>query len=230
MINKNIIKIVKESKLNAYTVRNCYADLQLFREQIEIHTVSHRPYTQHKRKIKTYRLIFLGLAALYMTLAILFFYTLSPYMTNFVLGSYSFLLKNGVCALFAFASLASTVFSYFLSAEKEATQLIYRKTKLKLREVYKRNIAKAGLKRFIVIGKARQDLFNFKQVYHDSIDRLHHYKDETFHLIERILSSDSMDSSKQEHLLNQALLEMNDKMSDVLHRFKSPENLRLLTF
>ncbi len=222
IINNSQFKVIKDANKKTYT------DLKLFKEQIEIHTVNHRPFSMHKSKINTYRLVFLGLAALYVTFAIVFFYFLSPYMTNFILGSYSFILKNVICAACIFASLLSIGLSYCLSAEKEATYYIYKKTKAQLKRLYQRNISKTGFKRFFTCGEKREYLNNFNQAYHETLDKVYHFKDETIHIIERILSSDGLDRSKKEHLLNQALLEMHDKMNEALYRFKTSDSIRLL--
>jgi hypothetical protein len=229
-MNNNLVNLLKNRGPSVYTIRNPYSELQLFKQQIDIHHVTLRPFTSHKKKIKIYRIIFLTLAAFYFLCGLIFFYKLSPYTSNFLLGSYSFLVKNGVCAFCALATLFSIGTGLFLNAEKEATHFSYKKARAKLKEIYYHNLAKIGLKRFLYFGENRRKITDFIHLYHESLDRLHFHKDDTTHLIERINTSESLDLIKRELLLNHALLEMEEKMNDVIHRFKSPDNLRLLSF
>jgi hypothetical protein len=226
----NLVSLLKNQGPSIYTIRNPYSELQLFKQQIDVHHVSHSPFTTHKKKVSTYRMIFLALASFYIISGLIFFYKLSPYTSNYLLGSYSFLVKNGACAFCALAALFSVGTGIFLNPEKEALYFSYKKARKKLKEIYHHNLGKLGLKRFLAVGEGRQRLVDFKHLYHEALDRLHHHKDDTSHLFERIIASDSMDITKRELLLNHSILEMEDKMNDVIHRFKSPENLKLLCF
>lgn len=229
MINHDLVKLLKKKGPSVYSIRNNYPELQLFRQQIDVHTTHQRPFTVHKKKIATYRYVFAALALFYFICGTVFFYKLSPYTTNFLIGSYSFLIKNAVCALCIVASILSIGVGYFLNVEKEAAHIIYQKARTKLKRIYTHNLAKIGFKRFISFGEGRQKLVHFKEIYHESLDKLHHHIDETNALIDRIVTSDSMDPTKKELLLNHSLLELEEKMKDVILKFRSPDNLKLLS-
>jgi hypothetical protein len=220
---------LKKKGPSIYSIRNSYPELQLFRQQIDVHTTHQRPFTVHKQKINTYKFVFAALSLFYFTRGAVFFFKLSPYTTNFLIGSYSFLIKNAICILCLLASCISIALVFFLNAEKEAARMIYQKAGKKLKDLYHHNMSKIGLKRYISYGEGRQKLIRFKEIYHEALDKLHHYRDETNALIERITTSDSLDANRRELLLNHSLLEMDEKMKDIIQGFKSPDNLKLLS-
>ncbi len=228
MINKDLVKFLKNTGPSVYSIRSHYPDLHLFKQQIDVHAAHHRPYTIHKQKVSTYRTIFMALALFYLFCGAILFYKLSPYTTGFLLGSYSYLIKNGACAFCSIAALCSMGIGFYLNAEREAAHFSYKKARRKLKEIYHHNLSKMGLKRFLSFGEGQLKLLNFKQSYHDSLDKLLNYKHEALILIDRIIHSESIDLPKRELLLNHSLLEMEDKMKDVILRFKSPDNLKLI--
>ena len=228
MINKDLVKLFKSTGPSVYSIRSHYPDLQLFKQQIDVNTTHHRPYTIHKKKISSYRFIFMFLAAFYFISGLILFYKLSPYTASFLFGSLSYLIKNGACAFCSVAGLLSIGIGFCLNAEKEAIYFSYKKARRKLKEIYHHNLSKVGYRWYFSFGESRTNLINFQQSYHDSMDKLLNYKHDALVLIDRITSSESIDLVKREVLLNHSILEMEDKMKDVILRFKSPDNLKLL--
>ena len=228
MSRLDLLEIIR-NRNSADSTKTSYPELHLFRQQIEVQTAHHKPFTAYKKKINRYRLIFIGFSLFYLIFASLLFFKLSPYLTNYVMGSYSFLIKNTICAACISGSIICGMIGIFLNAEREAVHGYYKKARKRLEDIYHHNLAKVGIKRYFSSGKERNNILHFKEIYHDSLDRLHHVRDESLCLVERITHSESLEEGRRELLLNHCLLEMNDKLVAVINQFKSPDTIKLLS-
>jgi hypothetical protein len=175
-------------------------------------------YTGCKTQVFVYKTIFFGFSALFAFLGFLTVSLPSALGCGW-LGS-CFVLKSilmGWC--FSLSAIAFTL-GYKLSTEKEAVNYQVKKSLAYAAKIYAHKRARMGIPRlFIFFGVAQGQVSALKQMYQEIIEKIHDKKDETMHLISRI-SGSPIDSKKQEHLYNQAIEELRDKLNQLNHTFR----------
>lgn len=198
-----------------------YPELEIFKHQIDLEKKSpHLPYTRIKRKVLTYKWVFLTLCLLFffLTLTIAFKAVYWPF-AHFSYTQF-FILKNLVCALCVSIGLSSFSVAYLMKTEKEAALSTLRHARYRLNKAYARKKIEAGIKGMFAFGHQYQKSQVIKHSYHEAKDKMNHLYDDLLHLFERIHRTTNLTPQQQEHLYNQALLEFSDKIRTVINLFK----------
>lgn len=199
-----------------------YNELDIFRQQIEQSKAGmhHQPYTNSKKGVMQYRLIFCGLGLLFILLSVLSLYVSSAISFGLFLHTSAFL-KSGLFSTSILLSFCSFILALTIRTEREAVLHCVRKAKAILNTIYSRKRIRLGIKRFFALfGPQRQRAQALKHIYHEIYDRISDKKEEALHLVHRIATSHTLDESEKEDLLNQALEELNEKLMVLTHNFR----------
>lgn len=205
-IHENLIKLYSSHRLD-----NEYTELKNFKKQIEVEKSGshHRPYQSMLQRALTYRMIFLGLGALF------FFLMAFMYEQSINWLPYSYIFTNDlaaknvmltICFLFSCSSFAM---SFAISAEKEALYQFVKRANKKLARIQRKKLVLVNLD--LEIKKAHQN-------YHDALDKVTETK-ETARLLLKLISK-SKNPKKMVKLYNEALLEVNDHLHVIINNFK----------
>lgn len=206
---------VQSIRKGMVTSSSCYEELNEFKLQIEDVI---KPYHVHKRNAINYRLIFWLIGLVFINLMFITYFQ----NTNWFCGLYFFncsfmrLSLSGICGIFAIAALTLGI---HIRAEREAVGQLLRKVKQKITLIYSQQCSKRGLRRFLSLFKACPQIAGVKRAYHDAIEKIHEIKEHTLHLMYHIVQARGLDRTSKEQLLNQALLEMQDRLEAVVRKF-----------
>lgn len=198
-----------------------YPLLHLFKHQIESDKMGHfyRPYSFHKPSVYLYRLIFLGIGALYSLLAFILLIKTLSWTSEFLFGS-KFYVKTtllGICGLIGTSSL---LMSFSMRPEKEAVKKAIRKGKTKLKRAYVRKKIQHGLNVLFSFGELRHKALAFNHHFHEMMAKLYEEQEEAYHLVDRISRTKSVDYATREELFNQAIIELHRKIEGLVHYFE----------
>ena len=199
-----------------------YPELDLFRQQIEIERngIFHLPYSAAKKKVLTYKSVFLVLGLLFLGLGVsIYLKTLAFSSLFFTIGAFH-IAKNLICGICVMAGLGSLLICKSLRTEKEVINHLVRKARRNLAKIHARKRIENGIKTFFSFGAHYRKSQHLRHTHHEAHDKIHDLKEETFHLIERIAQAGHLNSHKKESLYNQALLEMGDKLEGILLQFR----------
>lgn len=199
-----------------------YLELDHFRQQIEWDKkcLEPMPFTAAKRKVLTYKSIFLALGLLFLVLgAFIYMRTFALPFTYFLLGTF-YIAKNLVCGFCGMAGTASLLISHSLRTDREIVGHIIRKGRRNLSKLYARKKIEHKLNSFMNFGPAYQKSLVLSHTYRETHDKILDLKEETLHLFQRILSADHLNGGRKEHLYNQAVLEMDLRLEEILLNFK----------
>jgi hypothetical protein len=219
-INQLSIKHFYTVKLTTFTKN--YSELDLFREHIEWHKHS-LPQTfinLTKRKVIAYKLIFLGLALLFFALA--FFVCMKTFalpLTYFLQSSFS-IAKNLVCLFCTIASFTSLYIFSTLNTDQEIINHLTRKTYRDLWKFYSRKKIEGGIRSFFDFRPNCQKTLLLNQIYQEASDKIYDLQEEIPHLFQIITQASHINQRQKELLYNQVILEMNDKLQNILFQFK----------
>lgn len=201
-------------KLKSAQIR--FAELHQFKQQIDGGLT--QPYHVHRSNALTYRTIFWTIGLLF----IILMWVTYQQNTNWFCGlffSNCFMAKltlSGICGLLAVTAVA---IGKYIRADREAMAYLLRNVKRKIQAVYAHQCATLGWKRFLMFFHGCAVSAGARRAYHDAMEKVHEIQDVTRHLLRHILSSREMDRRTRERLLNQALLEMREKLDNVVHVF-----------
>lgn len=217
--------------VQVYSNKNrSYPELHLFKSQIELdgNGPLHKPYSSAKASVLLYRAIFLSIGVLYFFLGI-FLYSKSLTWTCSLLFGSSFLVKALLCSVCAASSLYCIVLGFLLKPEREAVKKVYRQSKARLLSTFERKALSHGIKGYYLYGKEYRRALALRQTYNEAAEKMHEHKDEANLLVQRIAGSNTFDEAQKEELFNQAILELKDKLDNIICNFKdsSPQTLQL---
>lgn len=197
-----------------------YADLDLFRKQIEQGRAGlhHQPFTLNKRNTAFYKGVFLGFSAFFFSLDIVVM--TAPLALNCGFFGACTMLKGALISLCTILSLSALTLGLRLKPEKEAIAFYIRKTKARIAAIYERKKIHAGIKSiFAFIGPNKHKAAVLKQMYDETIDKIHDINEEALHLSQRIVTAKTLNELEKEDLLNQALEELQEKLQYCIHTF-----------
>jgi hypothetical protein len=222
-LNTNLLLTYSQKPL--FTIKKpitakSYPELEIFKHQIEIERKSpHLPYTRVKKKVLTYKGIFLAFCMIFFFLTLLIF--MKAVFWPFAHFTYSqfFIAKNLACALCALVGIFSLWIARTMRAETEAAKSVLRHARYRLNKAYARKKIEAGIKGIWAFGLKYQKSQVIKHSYHETYDKMDHHYEDLLHLFERIAQSSSLNAANREHLYNQAILEFSDKLKNVAMRF-----------
>lgn len=209
--------------------RTDYSELHLFKHQIEMDTSGplFQPYSVAKSSAKFYRIIFLSLGLLYLLLGAVIYFKSLTWTCGLIFGKPS-LVKTVICGFCGFAAFSSIFLGFLIKTEREAVKRAFRQAKKQIGKIYERKVIKLGIKRFFYFGQGYQTYLALKQIHHDALEKLHEYKEDALHLVDRIANSDSADVNMKEMLYNQAISELKDKMELVIKTFRTTKSPQLI--
>lgn len=202
-----------QQKLTSAQMR--YAELHQFRQQVDGLA---QPYHVHKRNAFAYRSVFILISLLFLVLTFLTYFQ----NTNWFCGlffSNCFIAKLSLSGFCGLLSVSAFSLGVYISAEREAMAHLLKIVKRKIQAIYSHQCASLGWKRFLMFFKGCAETAGARRAYHDTIEKVHEIQEATRHLLRHISSSREIDRPARERLLNQALLEMRDKLEKVIHMF-----------
>lgn len=214
------MKKIPKVAIAARPIEKHYPELALFKHHIEQKGGGQaRLYTRRKTQVFVYRSIFLGFAAVFAFLGILSATIPSALGCGWI-GS-CFLLKSILMTFcFSLSAMAFTM-GYKLRTGKEAISHQVKKSLAYAAKIYAHKKARMGVQRFFFfLGADQRQVLALKQMYQEVCEKIHDKKDETMHLISRI-SGSPIDANKQEHLYNQAIEELRDKLNQLNQAFRN---------
>lgn len=194
-------------------------ELDLFRQQIEWTRLHPMPFTAAKKKVLSYKSIFLGLGLLFLVLGVFIWMKTHILPMHYLLLGTFYVAKNVICGFCGLAGAASLLICYSLSTEKEIIQQMIRKAQRDLSTLYSRKKLEHGIKGYSWgnCDKSAYLLQGYRETHHKILD----LKEETFLLFHRILHAEHLNGGKKEHLFNQAIMELDLKIEDLLHSFRN---------
>jgi hypothetical protein len=196
-----------------------YSELERFRYQSNHNNeLQSTPYTTAKQRTNNYKWIFFCLGILFFALGGI------AYMKTFFLP-FSFLPSNSFqilqSLLFEFCIIVSgisIVISFSLCTKKEAISDTSRKAVRNLSQFYNRKQLELGIKMFFYFGVPYRKFLLLNQFYLETRHKIQDLKQETFCLLQKIARAGHLSFQKKEHLYNQAILELNEKLEkQILH-------------
>lgn len=199
-----------------------YADLDLFRQQVEESKAGlhHQPYTNRKKQTGRYKWVFLGFSLLFFVFALVTIGIPSAIGCGFFFSSCT-LLKGIIVTISTTLSLSALLMGLSLRAEKEAIASLVGKAKAHLTAIYARKQTRMGIRGFFsLIGAHRHAAIALRQMYREIHDLINDKKEETLHLVSRIATAETLHDQEKEDLLNQAIEELHDKLQHILHGFR----------
>jgi hypothetical protein len=198
-----------------------YTDLEFFRQQIEESKAGlhHQPYTNQKRATKKYQWTFFSFAFLFFALTLITVFIPSAVGCGFLFSSCT-LLKGGIVTVSGFLSLSALLVALALKIEKEAIYTRIKKAKAHLAAIYVRKQVRLGIKKRLFFTSNREIAITLKHMYQETYDLINDKKEETMHLVNRIVTAETLQPEEKEDLLNQALEELHDKLQHLLHQFR----------
>lgn len=197
-----------------------YNELNQFREQLEEAKSAphHQPYQAGRKKALFYQIIFYGLGLIFLFIT-LFMYT----QTMNWAGSLFFVnytATKTVLCLFTFAlSCISFSIGYSISIEKEAVNQLIDRAQAKMRHILRYERAQFAVNHLSFRDQFKKSLLA-KQAFHDANEKVKESKKITFTLLEHINQTVSLEKKDKEHLYNQAILELNDKLHFIIFAYK----------
>jgi hypothetical protein len=193
-------------------------ELEIFRKQLILQQRG-LLYSSAKKKMRTYKLIFAGLAAFFFFLAACLWGHSIPLASGLLSLSQAILLKNvmaGVCALFGGAAL---FISALLRTDRDVAAHLTRKARQHLMRHYTRKKVELGLTRLLYFGSAYTTSVALKAAYRAAVEKVHDHHEEILQLFEHIAHCSAMNYRSREHLYNQALTELNQKLQGIIESF-----------
>lgn len=201
-----------------------YPELQLFKTQLEEEHRHRHPhlYAEAKQKLFYYRVIFIALAFTFLALSS----ALNQFSFNW---SYSFIFESWFKAKWIIGSLsvllafASCACAYSLSSLHEATAYVTAKAKKTLRRIYNKQRIQCDVDVFFLWGENQRKSNALRHIYQEVLDKIHERGEDTYRLLKKIERTPSLASKEKEHLYNQALAELYDKLTFSMQSFKHLE-------
>lgn len=201
--------------------RRDFTELDIFRQQIEHNQegLHHQPYTVSRSAVMTYKSIFYGFALIFGILGV--FVILSTSSLAYPIFNFPIVLKTLMMMFCSFLSFSAFIVAIQMRTEREAIRHYVSLASANLAKIYARKRMKMGVKRFIVFfGKNQKQLIALKQSYHEITDKIHEHKEQALHLVKRVANTQTLDAQTKELLYNQAISELNDKLTLLTHTFK----------
>lgn len=219
-MNKNLNSLVSRpsveivwGKITPISQRDPYPDLSQFCSQLRERGGYHL-FAQHKRTANFYRLIFIGLSLLFLVLmAVILLLKVNVF---FAIGVIAKTLLSGVCGLFAVITFA---LGWRIRADREVVHHLCRKSKAKLRNVYKRKKAKFGWHGLLIFLGTHKPATQVKQAYHEAVDKIHDSKEQTLNVLDQVISAGYLTPVERDSLCHQAILRLRDQLSLVINAF-----------
>ena len=220
--NQKITPLVPSFRAKLSARKQVYPELELFKKQTHAETHGIDPYffQSIKRKVMGYRLVFFTLALVFIILGFTAS-TLSLNMSLAFLFGATIEVKWIVSMLSFFLAFSTIVFAISLCSAKEAVNALIQRSLNNLHHQYKSHYIKQKGTLLTYFSDTFHKRSELKQLYHQVKDKIKEKGDKTVLLIKKIREYPQFDGKKRNVLCCQALTELNDKLSFILHSFRS---------
>ncbi len=200
-----------------------YSDLNIFRREIDgvKSFYSRTPYSLARKKTLTYKSIFLGLGLLFIVLGSFIFFTTLKYPAIPLFNNTFEILKQFTCGASLLIGLGSLLVCYSLRTESEIINHMVRKSHRHLARCYARKKLQHKIHSLFLFGENYRKYLFLKQHHMDSKHHIFILKEKTQELMAHILNAPHLNVSKKEILCNQAILELEEKLTDLINEFDS---------
>lgn len=197
-----------------------YAELDIFRQNIESEFLIYAPFSATKKRVAFYKLAFIGFGILFGMLGGCLLMINVAWSCGSVFLSHCLAAKN-ILSIFCFvAAIAAFSIGQTLCSKKDSVANLIRRARHKLTKIHTLKKVELGLSRFFSFGNSYGKSLALKQSYRECCENIEHHRDEILQLFDRIASSLTLDQLSREHLYNQAILELNDKLNRIVHHFR----------
>ncbi len=199
----------KVVSIKLYRDNQQHQELHQFRQKLQVDRGGPLLYSSSKKKLTLYRLIFAGFAAFFIFLAACLWGHSVPFAITILSVSESILFKNmmgGVAALLGGAALC---IGATLRTERDVAARLMRKARRQLSRQY----ARKKVENFGVAS------FALKTAYQEALGTIRDHHAELLQLFEHIAHSSGIHAGSREHLFNQALAELNQRLYRVVRDF-----------
>lgn len=208
--------------INHLFAQNSYSELNQFRLQVEAEQAGpqHLPHQYHSNRIFIYRLIFAGLSLLFAFFGIAI-YTKGITWIHPYLFEDGYMVKNMLTTLCGGLSAFSAYSAYHISAEYEAIINLRKRARHLLRGLYRKKINELGIKRILPQGETYDEVSTYRQEFHDAWQAVNHSYSVSKQLLDTIHANPTLNRTTKARLYNQAILELNDTLTEILDRYLS---------
>jgi hypothetical protein len=198
-----------------------YLNLRQFRDMLADESEMYQPYTIRKQSLWGYRIIFALMGFTLMSLGYLAF-TSMPYS----LVQHYFEQFRAIKILIAGFSFAlgfiSLLFSLSFKAEKEALKHSFHHARKELYREYRKKVSKLNFfGRFLPFGNVYQQHFHYKDSYLKARHRMEEERHKTAILLKKISSTQLVVSKAKETLFNEALVEFEFILKNIVKGYES---------
>lgn len=197
-----------------------YPGLQRFRQQIEEarEGPDHQPYQKRHKKAVGYRLIFFFFGMVFLGLFGLAYLQNINWTSSLLFANSGIpkLVLCGLCLLFAFVAFGMGL---IIRTEKDAVNNIVHRAQKKLKQMYAHKSARLNLKSALSFEEQAKTSQAIKEIYNDTWEKIKESKEVAFTLIDEISQAKNLEAPIE--LYNQAILELNDRLNYLIHRFKN---------
>lgn len=203
------------------------SELELFKAQLDISRVSYskqtigwqQTYEENRLKVQRYRSIFFFLAFCFLLLSITV-YHLNIYYTIFFLGEVHLVAKGALCTISLILALAALLVGRSISVAKEAALQLTLRAKRRLTHASARKAIQYNLPDSIWKQEQKNPHSLLKQIYKEALDKIAESKQYALFLLYKIEASKEIDLSMREQLFNQALIEIERQLKEIIQAFE----------
>lgn len=205
-----------------FSAETPYKDLDSFRQQWN--ELKKDPDFNAKRlnqKIWWDRCLFFGFSLFFLLLGTIIFFK-TPNWTCNVFFNDCYTVKTMICVFCLVLSSIAFWTGYKICPKKHAVNDLVGKAKKNLSRLYSYRQSELTFS-----ADKKQLAIYYKQAYHYAKDKIQEGKEEAFRLIDNISRWPALDNSSREHLLNQTILELNDKLNKIIVTFKATSQTQI---
>lgn len=180
-------------------IKKPYQKLHHFREEKE-----QQPYQARQKKVLLYRMIFGCIGCVFLALFGLAYMQTSSSLF-FISGAIP---KISICTITILFALIAFSIGISIRTEKEAIANLAHRAQRKLKRIYLRKISQLN-----------EDLIRL--AYHDTVEKILEAKEASLTLVNEIAQTKNSSMEMSIELFNQAILELNDRLTFLINRFKN---------
>ena len=192
-------------------------DLEEFRQTVPQSEREQTPYTINKKKVFTYRMLFLLLSAFFMALTC-FIYERLPSTLSYILMGDVIGLRYPLMSLTVTFSFIAGYIGFTMQTENEVLHHIFHRAKKRLKECWNHSRASAGFLSRLPFGIGHNGWYKQYRTLEDKID---HLRKEQESLLKCIREAPHVSYTQREKLFNQALREFELKTHHITEQLSA---------
>lgn len=180
--------------------------------------VDQEPYYIHKKNVVKYKVIFYLLGLVFIGLSLFVFFEKTSWFCSMLFTNCYFAQAalSGFCLLLSAAAFS---IGFHIRAEKDAVLHLACRAKQNIAKIYAQKCPHFGYG-WLLVFRGDKQAATLLKAYHDAADKLNELKNSTLILLKQV-SHSKLDFSSKEHLFNQALLELKEKLNWMVHSYKA---------